>query len=86
MVKKWTISDLPPLKVRLVKETEGTIDTEQLVDRPIRVRILPRIVKVLVAIWVLFVGLWLQESRHSVDTNDGHQNAIDGENDSFDVM
>jgi hypothetical protein len=79
MAKKWVIADGPPLKVRLVQEKECSQDTEP-VDKPTRARIVTRIVKMLIALWVLSVCAWLHTGDHS-QTNakaDGPHDAIDG--------
>lgn len=84
MAKKWAISDEPPLKVRLVQETEST-DWGDVKDKPKRMRILSRIAKVLVALWALSIGVWLQ-SCHHIASADEPQDAIDGDTNPFDVM
>ena len=90
MARKWAISDEPPLKVRLVRERESDREAGQLVERPIRVRAVGRrIVKVLVTLWVLSIGAWLQACHHGVDAiagADGLHDAIDGQGDQFNVF
>lgn len=82
MAKKWAISDEPPLKVRLAKETEGDQNEGRVHDKPIRVRTIGRrIVKVLAALWMLSVGAWLQScygGDHMTADAGGPHDAIDG--------
>lgn len=81
MAKKWAIADGPPLKVRLVKETESCQDTERLIDRTPRVRAIGRrIVKMLLALWVMSVGWMLQACYHGAKATDADEphDAIDG--------
>lgn len=83
MAKKWAISDAPPLKVRLVKTTEGD-GMEKLVDCPTRVRTISRrIVKVLVLLWALCIGSWLQACHHATGNDGVQQDAIDGQDNPF---
>lgn len=85
MAKKWAISDEPPLKVRVVQEIERA-DFGDVTDKPKRMRTIGRrIVKVLVALWVLSIGAWLQ-SCHHIASADEPQDTIDGESNPFDVM
>lgn len=85
MAKKWAISDEPPLKVRLVQETERA-EWGDVTDRPKRMRVIGRrIVKVLLVLWALSVGSWLQSCHHGVSA-DEPQDAIDGDTNPFDVM
>lgn len=78
MVKKWAISDKPPIKMRLVKEVESIQDTERLIDRPPRVRVVSRIVKCLAAIGLLSAASWLQAAYHGerMACSDGPHEAI----------
>jgi len=85
MAKKWAISDEPPLKVRVVQEVERA-DWGDVTDKPTRMRTIGRrIVKVLLALWALSIGSWLQ-SCHHIASADEPQDAIDGQTDPFDVM
>ena len=89
MAKKWAIDDGPPRKVRLVQEREGDQNTERLRDKPIRVRTVGRrIVKVLVTLWMLAVGAWLQAYHGNKMTADadGPHDAIDGHEDPFNAI
>ena len=81
MAKKWAISNEPPRKVRLVQEREGDQNMERLRDKPIRVRTIGRrIVKMLVALWVMSVGSMLQVCYHGAKATDANEppDAIDG--------
>lgn len=89
MTKKWAISDEPPRKVRLVQEREGDKTNERLRDKPIRVKAIGRrIVKVLLALWMLSVGAWLQAYHHgsSMASNDQAHDSIDGHEDPFGLI
>lgn len=89
MAKKWAISNEPPRKVRLVQEREGDQNTERLRDKPIRVRTIGRrIVKMLLALWVLSVGAWLQAYHGSkpISSTDGPNDTIDGDRDPFNAI
>ena len=80
MAKKWTISDGPPLKVRLVGEKESEQNADRVMSKPIRVRSIGRrIVKVLVALWVLSVGGWLSACDRYIHNTDGPHDTIDGQ-------
>ena len=88
MAKKWVIDDGPPLKMRLVQEIERSQDIEP-IDKPNRVRtICKHIVKVLVALWMLSVGAWLQayHGDKAIASTDGSHDAIDGQNDPFNTI
>ncbi len=79
MAKKWAISDGPPLKVRLAWDKER----DQMEDKtsPIRVRVVGRrIVKMLLALWVMSVGSMLQACHHGAKATDSDEphDAIDG--------
>lgn len=81
MAKKWTIREGEPLKVRVVGMTEGDGNHDRVVNRTPRVRILSRIAKVLVALWVMSIGAWLHSgdrSHHMASNSDGQHDAIDG--------
>lgn len=81
MGKKWTIDEGAPLKVRVVSDKERTDDSENLSERPIRTRIVRRIVKMLVALWVMSIGAWLHagdRSHYMASNGDGPHDAIDG--------
>ena len=86
MAKKWTIDDGPPLKMRLVQEIERSQEAEP-IDKPSRVRTIgKRIVKMLVTLWMLSVGAWLQAcygSEHIIANADSPQDTIDGQEDPF---
>lgn len=86
MAKKWTIDDGPPLKMRLVQEIERGLDAEP-IDKPSRVRTIgKRIVKMLVTLWVLSIGAWLQAcygGDHTIVDADNPHDAIDGQEDPF---
>ena len=89
MTKKWAIDDGPPLKMRLVKEIERSQDAEP-IDKTIRVKtVARRIVKVIVTLWVLSVGAWLQAcygSDHTTNNVDGAHDSIDGHSDPFNAI
>ena len=85
MAKKWTIREGEPLKVRVVGMTEGDPHEGRVKKSLPRVRIVSRIAKVLVALWVLSIGSCLQSCHHGVSA-DEPQDAIDGESSPFDVM
>lgn len=78
MGKKWTIDEGAPLKVRVVSDKERTDDSENLSERPIRTRIVRRIVKMLVALWVMSVGVWLSACDRYIHNTDGAHGAIGG--------
>ena len=78
MGKKWTIDEGAPLKVRVVSDKERTDDSENLSERPIRTRIVRRIVKMLVALWVVSIGGWLSACDRYIHNTDGAHDAIDG--------
>lgn len=81
MAKKWTISDGPPLKVRLAWDKECDQTEGKTHDKPIRVRaIVRRIAKMLLALWVMTVGSMLQACYHGVKATDADEphDAIDG--------
>lgn len=90
MAKKWAIADGPPLKVRLVKETESCQDTERLINRTPRVRAIGRrIVKMLLALWVMSIGAWIHSGDRGYQPSedaDGPQDAIDGQNNPFGII
>ena len=88
MAKKWAIDDGSPLKMRLVKEIERSQDAEP-IDKPNRVRIISRrIVKVLVTLWMLSVGAWLQayHGYKMIANADEPHDAIDGHEDPFNAI
>lgn len=86
MAKKWAISNQPPLKVRLVKETEQT-DWGDAIDRPNRIRTIGRrIVKVLLLLWALCVSSWLQACHQDMSADSGAQDAIDRQSNPFNDM
>lgn len=87
MGRPWTIDKGKPIKVRVVPETERG-EWGDVSDRPSRSRIKSRIVKMLVALWVMSVGSWLQSYHHygGAHGGDGPQDAIDGQNDTFGIF
>jgi hypothetical protein len=88
MAKKWVIDDGPPLRMRLIQEIERSQDAEP-IDKPNRVRtICKHIVKVLVALWMLSVGAWLQANHgdKTIASTDGPHDAIDEHGDPFNAI
>ena len=87
MAKKWAISDGPPLKVRLAGAKECDQMDGRVVERPKRVRAIgKRIVKLLITLWVLSIGAWLQayyHGGHTIASADEPHDDIDGQNDVF---
>lgn len=88
MAKKWTVAEGAPLKARLVRETESERENECVKDKHIRVRTIgKRIVRMLLALWVMSIGAWLQMNNHGDAGNTGDtdepQDAIGGQNDPF---
>ena len=84
MVKKWTIDPGPPRKVRLAMDREQ--EPEQPMVKYPRVRAIgKRIVKVLVVLWVLTIGSWLQACNrtHQPTGADSQHDAIDHQGDAF---
>ena len=57
MSKKWTIDKGEPIKVRLVQETERADEGEGLCDRPIRVKIKSRLLRLIVTLIALALGI-----------------------------
>lgn len=85
MAKKWTIREGEPLKVRVVGMTENDPHEGRVKNRLPRVRIVSRIAKMLVALWVLSIASWLQSCHHGASAGEP-QDAIDGQSNPFDVM
>lgn len=89
MAKKWVISDGPPLKVRLAGTKENGANEGRTMSRPPRVRIISRIAKMLVALWVMTIGAWLQvdtQGQHASGDKDGPHDAIDGQDNPFNLI
>lgn len=87
MAKKWTIEPGPPRKVRLAMDREQEL--EQTISRYPRVRAVgKRIIKVLVVLWVLTIGAWLQACNRTAQPTgaDSQHDAIDHQGDPFGGM
>lgn len=78
MEKKWCIDPRPPLKCRLVTESERDDQEGRTISRTPRVRIVSRIVKCLAAIGLLSAASWLQAAYHGerMACSDGPHEAI----------
>ena len=87
MGKKWTIDPGPPRKVRLAMDREQ--EPEQTISRYPRVRAVgKRIIKMLVVLWVLTIGAWLQACNRTAQPTgaDSQHDAIDHQGDPFGGM
>lgn len=81
MAKKWVIDDGPARKVRVVGMSERDPNEGRTACRTPRVRaICRRIVKMLLALWVMSVGSMLQACYHGAKATDADKphDAIDG--------
>ena len=88
MAKKWAIADGPPRKVRLAGAKECDQMDGRVVERPKRVRAIgKRIVKMLLALWVMSVGWMLQVYYHGAKATDADvpHDAIDGHDPLADI-